>query len=480
VTLWASNENSPGGIFWSDACNPHCPSDERPRLEITYTIPDATAPTAPSNLTVSNTTQDSLTLSWADTANNEEGFKIYRWDGGVSEFLYHDSVAADTTSYTDTGLNCGWEYFYKVSAYNTSGESALVGQVSGTLQSCNVADTTKPTGNITAPSNNSTIGPGTVSFSATASDNTGGSGVERVEFYVYYNGQWHGLGADYTAPYGLQWQTPTDLGSQQLQFGIHVRDNAGNIAIDPGGTRTVNFVASQGNPGVVENWIPASKRAYLNQRSLIPAGDSKCGSASAAMVLAMNGAIGKDYAAMRDTANAIYPNTIKGGQIWLYLIAAEMRKRGLAAYEKNPASEWTLIKQEIDAGYPVIVRDGRKMTSYGHLFVVVGYRETATQKQVIAYDPYGKWRGSLNSYNRNSSSATSHKGQWVYYDYHASIGNWMITARPTSAQRAEATLQTALTLTEPDLVSDEAEEIATYTGVTVEIQNRLFLPLILK
>jgi hypothetical protein len=98
------------------------------------TLPISESPDPPSGLTVSNTTQDSITLMWQDNSNNENGFKIYRWNG--TEFQYWTSVGTNITTFTDTGLDCGSGYAYEVSAYNSDGESAHTAWVEGTTESC--------------------------------------------------------------------------------------------------------------------------------------------------------------------------------------------------------------------------------------------------------------------------------------------------------------------------------------------------------
>ena len=113
-------------------------------------------------------------------------------------------------------------------------------------------DTTPPDGYIVSPAANASIGPGTVSFTAEAWDNAGGSGVDRVEFYVAYDGAWRLVAADTTAPYATTWNTPAGLTSQTLNFTIHVIDNAGNRAMDPGGYRYVTFTAPPLNMSIVE------------------------------------------------------------------------------------------------------------------------------------------------------------------------------------------------------------------------------------
>lgn len=100
-------------------------------------------------------------------------------------------------------------------------------------------DTTNPGGEVTTPVNGSIIHPGQVTFVANAWDNAGGSGVERVRFYVHYNGAWQPVGEVTTPPYQVTWTAPAGLQDQQMSFTVHVVDKAGNVVMDPGGYRNV-------------------------------------------------------------------------------------------------------------------------------------------------------------------------------------------------------------------------------------------------
>lgn len=100
-------------------------------------------------------------------------------------------------------------------------------------------DITPPSGSITSPTDGITIIPGTViNIKANAWDNTGGSGINRVEFHVLYGGAWHPISTDSTAPYEAFWSSSTP---QKVAFTIHVIDNAGSKTMDPGGYRWVIF-----------------------------------------------------------------------------------------------------------------------------------------------------------------------------------------------------------------------------------------------
>ncbi len=339
-------------------------------------------------------------------------------------------------------------------------------------------DTTNPNGNITVPLTNWNISPGTHTFTADALDNSGGTGVSYVRFYIKYNGSWHYIGLDSTPPYSIRWQSPSSLTSQQMEVAIHVIDKSNNTTVDAGGRVTVNFIESSGG-GVEENWVPSNKRAYLNQRSLHPAGDYKCGAAAASMVLAMNGRISNNYSSLASTANNIYQSPNYIGQV-----TSSIRSYGMTTgYAcRTYDNAWDNIRAEIDAGRPTIVLSNK--VTYGHYFVVVGYREEGNNRDIIVYDPFGRWRGISGSYYANSTSASSDVGKWVIYDFDAAFGysspgciagGYLITDHPAS-HAPEIIISGGIT--PPDPVSDETGTEITYDGVTVITEVKNFLPII--
>ena len=70
-----------------------------------------------------------IRLTWRDTSANEAGFKIER-KAGSGSFVQIDTVKADSTSYTDTGLSAGVVYIYRIRAYNDAGDSAYSAEAS--------------------------------------------------------------------------------------------------------------------------------------------------------------------------------------------------------------------------------------------------------------------------------------------------------------------------------------------------------------
>gem|GEM_PF-391351 len=73
---------------------------------------------APSNLAASNVAETSLTLTWADNASDETGFYVYKNDSKIN------TLSADATNLSVSGLTSGTTYTFKVSAYRTAEESS--------------------------------------------------------------------------------------------------------------------------------------------------------------------------------------------------------------------------------------------------------------------------------------------------------------------------------------------------------------------
>ena len=80
-------------------------------------------PAAPTNLTATGVSSVQINLAWTDNANNETGFKIERKTGGGGNYAQIATVAANVTSYSNTGLVNNTQYFYRVRAYNAGGNS---------------------------------------------------------------------------------------------------------------------------------------------------------------------------------------------------------------------------------------------------------------------------------------------------------------------------------------------------------------------
>jgi M6 family metalloprotease-like protein len=96
----------------------------------------AEPPAAPSNLTAATTGHYSIDIVWTDNSANEQGFTLEREISG-SGWAFVTNLAPNTTGYSDSGLEPGVTYGYRVLAYNDAGDSAY--------SNTHTATTTNPT-----------------------------------------------------------------------------------------------------------------------------------------------------------------------------------------------------------------------------------------------------------------------------------------------------------------------------------------------
>jgi hypothetical protein len=69
-------------------------------------------------------TPSHLTVSWQDMSNNEDGFAIERRLGSSGTYAQITTVAANNTSYYDSGVLSGSQYCYRVKAFTATASSA--------------------------------------------------------------------------------------------------------------------------------------------------------------------------------------------------------------------------------------------------------------------------------------------------------------------------------------------------------------------
>ncbi len=91
-----------------------------------------TTPTAPTGLSAASISPSQINLAWTDNSSNETGFKIERKTGAGGTYAEIATVGASVTTYSNTGLTVGTNYFYRVRATNTSGDSAYSNEASAT------------------------------------------------------------------------------------------------------------------------------------------------------------------------------------------------------------------------------------------------------------------------------------------------------------------------------------------------------------
>jgi len=76
---------------------------------------------APSSLTISVEKDKGIVLKWYDTTLDEAGFEIWRYAHNSGGFVLLDSVDRNITTYTDTRVEKGIQYSYKVRAFTATG-----------------------------------------------------------------------------------------------------------------------------------------------------------------------------------------------------------------------------------------------------------------------------------------------------------------------------------------------------------------------
>jgi chitodextrinase len=210
------------------------------------TVNPSVSITSPFNgATISKGTTVSVTASASDA-------------GGVSsvQFLVDgasagtDNSSPYTYSWNTSSLSLG-SHTLQAKATDASGNVGTSSTVTVT-----VADQTPPTVSVTAPASGSQLN-GTVSFTASASDNSGGTGVNKVEFYV--DGTLKS--SDTSSPYSYSWDTTTaSNGSHGISVKAYDNASPANVAT----SSTVNVTVDNSAPSA-----PGSFRTTGNTQTSI-------------------------------------------------------------------------------------------------------------------------------------------------------------------------------------------------------------------
>jgi len=85
----------------------------------TFDVP----PVTPAFLNASGASASAINLSWADSANNEAGYRLQRSATATGGWSTIATKAANSVSHSDTGLASSTTYYYRVAAFNEAGES---------------------------------------------------------------------------------------------------------------------------------------------------------------------------------------------------------------------------------------------------------------------------------------------------------------------------------------------------------------------
>ena len=86
----------------------------------------------PANLAVTPISGSRINLSWTDNSFGETGFTIERKTGSGGTYSQIATVSANVTSYSNTGLGEATTYYFRITAYNSSGNSSYSNEANAT------------------------------------------------------------------------------------------------------------------------------------------------------------------------------------------------------------------------------------------------------------------------------------------------------------------------------------------------------------
>src|SRR5207247_1930312 len=178
-----------------------------------------TAPPVISAVTSARIGSSSATISWAtdEASDSQVEYGTTTAYGQVSALA---SALVTSHSVGLSGLSASTVYHYRVKSRDAAGNLAVSADF--TFTTAAPPDTTPPTVSITAPAAGVTVA-GTVTVSASATDNIGVVGVQFKLDGV-------NLGAEVTAaPYAVSWTTTTATNATHSLTAV-ARDAAGNTA----------------------------------------------------------------------------------------------------------------------------------------------------------------------------------------------------------------------------------------------------------
>jgi len=190
---------------------------------------DTSAPSIPTGLAATAVSPSRINLSWTPSTDNigVTGYQVFR-DGT----LIATTVSA---SYAATGLAANTSYSFTTKAFDAAGNVSAASQAaSATTQT---GDSIAPTVTLTAPTT-STVS-GTVTVSASASDNVGVVGVQFLLDGANLAAE------DTSAPYSVSWNT-TAVANGMHTLSARARDAAGNTTVSALLSVTVSNVQGSG------------------------------------------------------------------------------------------------------------------------------------------------------------------------------------------------------------------------------------------
>lgn len=338
---------------WTDQVVTAGQTTDVPTINLLYegtALGDQDEPVAPDNFTAVSVTETQINLSWTDTPNNEQGYKIERKPNGGA-FLEIATVAANVESYEDTNLLSGETYYYQIKAYNGFGESPI--------QAANAITVPTPPTNLTATAN------GTSRVELTWNDNS-----ETVEFVLIerkegIDGEWSNI---YTVPAGTQAYVDTGLTANTTYYYRLQSYNVGNSGYsEEVNVLTVNGSIAPSNLNI-DNITPSMLRlTWESPSSDVTLFDIE---------RRTTGGSYNFYAFATQNDREIYDTTIQAGVTYFYRVVAIDQSENKSYSDEVIVvvpSHWQITT--IDEGSEVVGKHG-SIAFDGNTFHVVYFDET--------------------------------------------------------------------------------------------------------
>ena len=137
--------------------------------DATTQAPPIVIPRPPTTLTATATSSTQINLTWTDNASDETGFELESSTDGTS-FTKITDLAANTTTYSHTGLNASTRYYYRVRAKNSAGASSYSNVADATTQAPPVTIPQPPSALVASAASSSQIN---LTWTDNAKDETG-------------------------------------------------------------------------------------------------------------------------------------------------------------------------------------------------------------------------------------------------------------------------------------------------------------------
>jgi hypothetical protein len=217
---------------------------------VNVTVTDQTAPTVSITAPAASSFVTGSSVSVTSNASDNVGvsgvqFKLDGTNLGAEDLTSPYSITWDTSGATNGAHNL------TAVARDAAGNTTTSSSVSVTV------DNAAPTVSITSPTAGAIVN-GTVAINATSADNTGGSGINKVEFYV--DGTL--AGSDTTSPYSFSWNTTALAFGTSHTLSAKAYDNVTPAHITTSSTVTVT----------VNDTTPPSTPTNFRTTSTLPKG----------------------------------------------------------------------------------------------------------------------------------------------------------------------------------------------------------------